>query len=52
LAALFISLLRGRAARQPKPVWARTEAVESLVAVGLVTMIALGSALIVDPERG
>lgn len=48
LAFLSIALLRGGAAREPKPFWARGEAIESMVAVGLVCMLALGSSMVVS----
>lgn len=52
LAFVFIAALRGGAAREPKPFWARSEAVESTVAVFLVSMIALGLALVVSSVKG
>jgi hypothetical protein len=48
VAFVAIALMRGGAAREPKPIWARGEAIESLAAVFLVTMIALGFALVVS----
>lgn len=51
LAFMFISALRGAASREPRPFWARGEAVESIVAVALVSMIALGLALVVSAAR-
>ena len=48
IAFLAIAVMRGGAAREPKPFWARGEAIESLAAVILVCMIALGFALVVS----
>ncbi len=45
---LLIAILRGGGQREPKPFWARSEGIESMVAVGIVTMLALGFALIVS----
>lgn len=52
LAFVFIAALRGGAAREPKPFWARSEAIESMIAVLLVSMIALGLALVVSSVKG
>jgi hypothetical protein len=43
---LVIAALRGGAAREPKPFWARGEGIESMVI--LVCFIALGFALVVS----
>jgi hypothetical protein len=44
--------MRGGADREPKPLWARGEAIESMVAVGLVCMIAIGFALVLSTISG
>ncbi len=51
LAFIFIAALRGGAARTPKPFWARSEAIESMIAVLLVSMIALGLAIVVSSVK-
>lgn len=51
-AFLAIAAMRGGAAREPKPLWARGEGIESLVAVVLVCMIALGVALVISSVGG
>jgi membrane protein YdbS with pleckstrin-like domain len=49
---VLIAALRGGAAREPKPLWARSEMIESLVAVVLVCLIALGFSLVVSSVSG
>jgi hypothetical protein len=51
LAFVFIAALRGGGAREPRPFWARSEAIESLIAVLLVAIIALGLALVVSSVK-
>lgn len=51
LTILSIALLRGGAAREPKPLWARGEAIESMVAVSLVFTLALGIAMVLSSAR-
>ena len=46
-ACLVIGLLRGGASRTPKPIWARGEWIESTVAVGIVTVLAIGISLVI-----
>jgi hypothetical protein len=52
LAFMAIAALRGAAAREPRPIWARSEMMESMVAIVLVCLIALGVSLIVSSARG
>ena len=52
LAFVLIAALRGGAVREPKPFWARSEALESIIAVFLVSMIALGLAFVVSSVKG
>ncbi|NJM92243.1 MAG: hypothetical protein HC861_06075, partial [Rhodospirillaceae bacterium] len=51
LAFVFIAALRGGATREPRPFWARSETLESLIAVFMVSMIALGFALVVSSVK-
>jgi membrane protein YdbS with pleckstrin-like domain len=52
LAFLAMAALRGGAAREPRPIWARSEMIESMVAIVLVCLIALGVSLIVNSVSG
>lgn len=47
LAFAFVILLKRRAEREPRPAWLRIEAIESLVAIGIVSMVALGGAMVI-----
>ena len=48
---ILISLLKRSAQRVPAPLWARTEALESSVAIGLVALLALGFSFVASSMK-
>jgi len=50
-ACLVIALLRGGASRTPKPIWAKGEWSESTLAIGIVSLLALGVSMVINAAQ-
>jgi len=48
ISCLVIALLRGGASRTPKPFWAKGEWSESTLAIGIVSLLALGVSMLIN----